>query len=151
MNKCVVDGSRLSTFSYMTSHACVCQLVWLTSRFKVLNSMMQDAWIPSFKQTHRSWLHIFRTVWLQQRDHSFRYSLSVFLQLESWLCVGMFCKRMIFCVLYADTCSDVSDYSDNESLDSDSDVHTTSSHDQLQSSTGPHTPHFSSHLLRQFS
>jgi hypothetical protein len=32
----------------------------------------------------------------------------------------------ILCELYADTCFDVSDYSDNESLDSDSDVPTTS-------------------------
>jgi hypothetical protein len=40
----------------------------------------------------------------------------------------------ILCALYADTRSDVSDYSDNESLDSDSDVSTTSSHKQLRSS-----------------
>jgi len=45
----------------------------------------------------------------------------------------------ILCELYADT-PDVSDYSDNESLDSDSDVPTTSSRKQLQSSTGPLTP-----------
>ena len=31
----------------------------------------------------------------------------------------------ILCELYADTHSDVSDYSDNESLDSDSDIPTT--------------------------
>jgi hypothetical protein len=48
----------------------------------------------------------------------------------------------ILCELYADTCSDVSDYSNNESLDSDSDIATTSSHKQLQSSTGPLTPQF---------
>jgi len=48
----------------------------------------------------------------------------------------------IFCELYADTRSDVSDYSDNESLDSDSDIPTTSSHKQLRSSTGPLTPQF---------
>ena len=47
----------------------------------------------------------------------------------------------ILCELYADTHS-VSDYSDNESLDSDSDVPTTSSHKQLRSSTGPLTPQF---------
>jgi len=41
-----------------------------------------------------------------------------------------------------DTCSDVSDYSDNESLDSDSDVPTTSSQKQLQSFTGPMAPQF---------
>ena len=44
--------------------------------------------------------------------------------------------------LYVDTRSDVSDYSDNESLDSDSDVLTTSSRKQLRSSTGPLTPQF---------
>jgi len=48
----------------------------------------------------------------------------------------------ILCDLYVDTHSDVSDYSDNESLDSDSDVPTTSSHKQLRSSTGPLTPQF---------
>ena len=58
----------------------------------------------------------------------------------------------ILCELYVDTRSDVSVYSDNESLDSD--VPTTSSHKQLRSSTGPLTPqfphHFSSHLSKQF-
>jgi len=34
----------------------------------------------------------------------------------------------ILCELHADTRSDVSDCSDNESLDSDSDIPTTSSH-----------------------
>ena len=48
----------------------------------------------------------------------------------------------ILCELYVDTCSDLSDYSDNESLDSDSDVPPTSSHKQLQFSTGPLTPQF---------
>ena len=48
----------------------------------------------------------------------------------------------ILCELYADTRSDVSDYSDNESLGSDSDVPTTNSHKQLPSSTGPLTPQF---------
>jgi hypothetical protein len=47
----------------------------------------------------------------------------------------------ILCQLYADARSDVSDCSDNESLDGDSDVPTTSSHKQLRS-TGPLTPHF---------
>ena len=48
----------------------------------------------------------------------------------------------ILCELYADTRSDVSDYSDNESLDSDTDIPTTSSCKQLQSSTGPLTAQF---------
>jgi len=48
----------------------------------------------------------------------------------------------ILCELYVDTLSDVSDYSDNESSDSDSDIPTTSSHKQLRSSTSPLTPQF---------
>jgi len=44
--------------------------------------------------------------------------------------------------LNADTRSDVSDNSDNETLDSDSDVPTTSSCKQLRSSTGSLTPQF---------
>ena len=48
----------------------------------------------------------------------------------------------ILCELYADTHSDVSDNSDNESLGSDNDVPTTSSHKQSRSSTGPLTPQF---------
>jgi len=46
----------------------------------------------------------------------------------------------ILCELYVDTRSVVSGYSDNESMDSDSDILTTSSHKQLRSSTGPLTP-----------
>ena len=46
----------------------------------------------------------------------------------------------ILCELHADKHSDVSGNSDNEILDSDSDVPTTSTHKQLQSSTGPLTP-----------
>jgi len=48
----------------------------------------------------------------------------------------------ILCELYVDTRFDVFVYSDNESMDSDSDVLTTSSHKQLRSSTGPLTPQF---------
>ena len=48
----------------------------------------------------------------------------------------------IVCELYADTHSNVSDYSGNESLGSDNDVLTTSSHKQLRSFTGPLTPQF---------
>jgi len=46
------------------------------------------------------------------------------------------------CVSYMGIHVLMSDYSDNESLDSDSDVPTTSSHKQLQSSTGPLTEQF---------
>jgi len=58
------------------------------------------------------------------------------------LCRNVLQEDDILCELYVDTRSDVSDYSDNESVDSDSDVPTTSSHKQLRSSTGPLTPQF---------
>jgi hypothetical protein len=69
-------------------------------------------------------------------------TVSVFLQLWSWLCIGMFWKRTIFCVSNIWIHILISDYSDNESLDSDSDILTTNSHKQLWSSTGPLTPQF---------
>ena len=52
------------------------------------------------------------------------------------LCRNVLQEDDILCELYADTRSDVSDSSDNESLDSDSDsdVSATSSRKQLQSS-----------------
>ena len=50
------------------------------------------------------------------------------------LCRNVLKEDDILCKLYEDTCSDVSDHSDNESLDSDSDVPTTSSCKQLWSS-----------------
>jgi len=56
----------------------------------------------------------------------------------------------ILCELCVDTRSDVSDYSDNESLDRDSDVSTTSSHKQLSSSTGPLAPQFPHPLFLTF-
>ena len=46
---CVVDGSCISTFSYIMFCTCVCQLVWLTYRFNVIDSLMQDAWFSSYK------------------------------------------------------------------------------------------------------
>jgi len=47
------------------------------------------------------------------------------------LCRNVLQEGNFLCELYVDTHSDVSDYSDNESLDSDSDVPTTSSRKQL--------------------
>jgi len=139
---CVVDGSRISTISYMTSCTYVCQLVWLTYRFKVIISIMQDVWVSSYKQTDQSWPPIFRTTRLQQRDHSFRYSLCFSSVTIMALHRNVLQEDDILCELYADTHSDVSDYSDNENLDSDSDIPTTSSRKQLRSSTGSLTPQF---------
>ena len=87
-------------------------------------------------------LQISRTIRLQQRDHSFRYSLCFPSVALMALHRNVLQEDDILCELYADTRSDVSDYSDNESLDSDSDVPTTSSHDQLQSCPGLLTPQF---------
>jgi len=128
---CVVDGSRISLFYYTMSCTCVCQLVWLTFRFKVIDSLMQVVWVSSYKQTDRSWPSIFRTIILQQRDHSFRYSLCFPSVAIMALRRNVLQEDNILCELYVDTRSDVSDYSENESLDSDSDVPTTSSHKQL--------------------
>jgi hypothetical protein len=115
----------------MTSYTCVCQLDWLTYRFKVINSLMQDVWASSYKQTGWSWPPIFRTRRLQQRDHSFRYSLSFPSAAIMALCRNVLQEGDILCELFVDPCSDVSDYSDNESMDSDGDVSITSTHKRL--------------------
>jgi len=47
------------------------------------------------------------------------------------LCSNVLQEDDILCELYVDTRYDVSDYSDNESFDSDSDIPTTSSNKQL--------------------
>jgi hypothetical protein len=111
----------------------------------LIASRLSTAWcrmlgVPSYQQKDRSCSPIFRTIRLQHRDHSSRHS--AFLQLQSWLCVGMFCKRTIFCVSYMRMHVLMSLIIVTESLDSDGDVHTTSSRKQLRSSIGPLTPQF---------
>jgi len=59
---CFVDGSRISAFSYMTSCTSICQVMWLTYHLKVIDNLLQDAWVSSYKQTDRSWPPIFRTI-----------------------------------------------------------------------------------------
>ena len=131
---CIIDGSHISMFSYTTSCTYVCQLVWLTYCLKVIEGLMQDVWVSTYKQTDCSWHPIFRTIRLQQRDHWFRYPSDLFynfLQLRLWLCIGVFWK-MIFWVSYMQihVLMPVM-IRDNEILDSDSDVPTTSVHKQL--------------------
>jgi hypothetical protein len=94
---CIVDGSCLSTFSYMMSYTCVSAGL---THLLLQGYQQLDAGSWSLKlQTNRPVLTpTFRTIRLQQTDCSFRYS--VFLQLQSWLCVGIFCKSTIFCVSY---------------------------------------------------
>jgi len=48
---CIIDRSLIWMFSYTTRCTCICQLVWLTNRFKVIGSLMQDVWISNYKQT----------------------------------------------------------------------------------------------------
>jgi len=50
----IVKGSHTSMFLYMTSSMCVCQLIWPTYCFKVIDSLMQDVWVSNYKQTDRS-------------------------------------------------------------------------------------------------
>jgi hypothetical protein len=57
-----------------------------------------------------------------------------FLQLQSWLCVGVFWKKIIFCVRYVDTCFNLCDDSENDIFDSDSDIPTTTLCQLLQPS-----------------
>ena len=76
---------------------------------------------------------IFKTVRLQQRDHSFSYSLCFPSFATMALRRNVLQEDDILCELYADMHSSVFDYSDNESLDSVSDV-PASSHKQLRSS-----------------
>jgi hypothetical protein len=76
---------------------------------------------------------IFRTRRLQA-DHSFRYSFCFPSVAIMALRKNILQEDDILCELYVDTRSDVSDNSDNESLDSDSDVSGTSSRKQLPSS-----------------
>jgi len=124
----VVDGSRISAFFYATSCTCVSHLLWLIYRFKVIASLTQDAWVSSYKQTDRSWPPIFRSIRLQQRDHSFRYSFCFTSVAIMAVRRNVLQEDDILCELYSDTRSDVSDYSDSES-----DI-PTSSRKQLQSS-----------------
>ena len=84
-------------------------------------------------QTDWSRPPIFRTIREQQRDHSFRYSFCFTPVAIMALRRNVLQEDDILCELYSDTRSDVSDYSDSESSDSDSDI-PTSSHKQLQSS-----------------
>jgi len=79
-------------------------------------------------QTNRPVLTpILRTIRLQQRDHSIRFSLCFPSVAIMALLRNILQEDDVLCVLYANTRSDVSDYSDNK---------------QLRYSTGPLTPHF---------
>jgi len=64
---CIVDRSHILMFSYTTSCTCVCQLLWLTYHFKVIDSLMQDVWVSNYPQMDHSWPPIFRIIRMWQR------------------------------------------------------------------------------------
>jgi hypothetical protein len=96
---CVVDWSRVSSFSYVLSCTWVCQLVSLTYHFKVIDSLMQDVG-SQVTHNHTGPDPLFLEPEDCNKVTTHSNTLSVFLQLQSWLCVGVFCKRTIFCVSY---------------------------------------------------
>jgi hypothetical protein len=117
---------------------------------QVYRQLDAGCWGLKLQTTHRSWPPIFRTIRPQQRDHSFRYSFCFPSTAIMALRRNVLQEDDILFELYADTHSNVSDYSNNESMDSDSDVPTTSSSKQLRSSTGSLTPHFHTHFSSDY-
>ena len=126
--------------TWRPAHSFVC---WFASLFA---SRLSTAWCwmlgSHVTNKHASRSPIFRTIRLQQRDHSFRYTVCFTSVAVMALHRNILQEDNILCELYADTRFVVSDYSDSESLDSDIDVPTISSYKQLRSSTGPLTPQF---------
>jgi hypothetical protein len=116
-----------------------CRLVWFTYRFKVIVRVMQDAWVSSYKQTIHDPLFLEPFDCNKGTTHS--DTLYIFLQLQSWLCVGMFCNRTVVCVSYVRIHVLMSLFIVTVTV-CDSDDPTTSSDKQLWSSTGPLTPQF---------
>jgi hypothetical protein len=95
----IVDRSRISTFSYTTSCTCVRQLVQLTfaSRLSTAWCRMLGSQVTNEQNSHDP---LFLEPLDCNKGTTHSDTLSVFLHLQSWLCIGMFCKRTIFCVSY---------------------------------------------------
>jgi len=76
----------------MTTCTCVCQLVWLIYRFKVIDSLMQDDWISSYKQTGPDPLFLESLDSNKETTDSDNLSVFLpnFLQLQSWLCLAVY-------------------------------------------------------------
>jgi hypothetical protein len=100
-------GHIFFMFSYIMSCKYVCQLVWLTYCLKVIDNLMQDFWVSSYKQTDQSWRSIFRLLPTATYSDTLSILLPNFLQLQSWICVGTYYNRVIFCVSFMQTHSDV--------------------------------------------
>ena len=96
---CIVDGSRISTLS--SWHPACPFVSWFGSLFA---SRLSTAWCRMLgsQVTNKQTGHDPLFLEIQDCNKGTIHSdtLSVFLQLQSWLYVGMFCKRMIFCVSY---------------------------------------------------
>jgi len=89
---CCIDGSHISKFSYTKSCTCIFQLVWLTYHFKVIDSLLQDFWVSSYKQTAPDPLFLEPSDCIKETTDSDTLSIFLpnFLQLQLWLCVGVF-------------------------------------------------------------
>jgi hypothetical protein len=128
---------------FLTGRPAHASVIWCGSLFA---SSLSTAWCRMLgsqvtnKQTGPD--PLFLEPWNCNKETTHSDTLSVFHQLQSWLWVEMFCKRTIFCVSYMWMHVLISDYSDNDSSDSDNDIPTASSHKQLRSSTGSLTPQF---------
>jgi hypothetical protein len=86
---CIVDGSRVSSFPYAAFCTCVCQLVWRSSSFKVIDSLMQDVRSQvTNKQTGSDPMFSEPEDCNKVTTHS--DTLSVYIQLQSWLCVEFY-------------------------------------------------------------
>ena len=126
---CIVDGSCLSTFPYMS---CTCLSAGL-AHFSLQGYRQLDAVHLGLKvQTNRP----FMTPYFQNRKTATKGPLTQILSLVSFSCNHGFAWNVlqeddILCELNADTRSDVSDYSDNEIMDSDSDVPTTTVYSRI--------------------
>jgi len=116
------EGSRKLTHCRRVTQKCVI----------ALPCVVDGSCISTFFLHNRPFMTpTFRTIRHQQQDHSFRYSLFYPSVAIMALHRNVLQENDILCELYVDTRSDVSDYSDNESLDTDSDIPTTSSRKQL--------------------
>jgi hypothetical protein len=57
---CVVDGSRISTFSYTSSCTCVWHLIWLIYRFKFIVSLMRDVGSQVTFKRPGNWVYLIK-------------------------------------------------------------------------------------------
>jgi hypothetical protein len=93
---CLVDGSRISTFSYTLSCTCVWHLIWLTYRFKFIVSLMQDVGSQVTFKRPGSWVYLIKRPSGQQSVKCFT---SLFGLNSEWKTFTVWCAT-----LYASNC-----------------------------------------------